>query len=242
MALREDPAGVTADATTGEPASVVAVIGLLTRQQAALEGGPGPDGLHPVHRLLVDVVCAVADELAAGVRFADEDFVATLTVELAKRYLRAVRDHARGAPVGRAWQVLLDRREVPGIPALRFVLAAVNAVVEHDLAVALVSTCTILGRTPGAVEHLDTERLVAVVAERLRAGVLVAPGGAPPGDPVPDPHALELLVTRNGAWRRAEHLWTLRGRPAAAAAEREAIDWRAGLVGLGLLGDGDAAT
>lgn len=222
MDIAQDPAV----AATDEPVTVEAVLEQLAALQSELDETDRPDGLRVVNQLLTDVTRAIRDGLA-GSLFLDREFAATLTVELVKRYLRAVRNHSRGAPAARAWQVLLDRRRISGVGPRQFALAGVNAVVDHDLAPALVSTCTVLGSRPGAAERFDIDSLAAVITQRLR----IEHGAA-----ADDALGIEFLVSRHVVWRQAEHLWALRGRPAEAETEAAAIDWRAGMVGLGLLG------
>lgn len=195
----------------------------LSRVTDELAGAIG--GVEPVNRFL----CGVCDTVVAA---GGCEVAATLTGELARRYLRAVRGRAAGAAVPRSWQVLFDHRD--GSP-LRMTLAGVHTVVAHDLAPAVVSTCTLLGRTPGPTERDAADRISAALADVVRAASRAV------GDRDPDGAAaargLELLLGRRDPWRHAELLWTLRGRPAEAEAERAALDWRTSVVGLGLLGE-----
>lgn len=214
-----------------EPLTPAAAIDVLTRLGPAAPSG----GAAPVTRLLIDVTGAVGADRTGPRRFADAEFVTALTVELVRRYLRAVRSHARGAPVAKAWKVVLDCGGRPEPSRQRVARAGVNALVDHDLALALVTTCTLLGRAPGPAERRDVDELIALIGDRLSeisgpdAGGTAATGG------FSDLRGLAFLLTRSESWRRAEHLWTLRGRPAEAEAERASIDWHTSLVGRGLL-------
>jgi hypothetical protein len=136
----------------------------------------------------------------------------------------------------RAWQELFRYGQRIEVAPLRFALAAVGVLVEHDLALAVVSTCTILGRTPGAVERRDTATLVAVVCDHLLGEVAVAGRGDVDGGLADDAHGLALHLTGTAGWRQAEHLWAVRGRPSESEAERASLDWWATLLGRGLLG------
>jgi len=227
-----DALGGPASGDSG-PATWGAVVDALTHLQP--DDGRRGAGVGPVTRLLIEVAEAVAADLPVSQRFADAEFVATLTVELARRYLRAVRGHARGTPVTRAWEVVLDRCDAPVRSPAPVALAGVNALLDHDLTLALVSTFTLLGRSPGAAERRDVEALTALIGDRLHDAAY--PGCAGHADASDDECGLAFLLPHSESWWRAEHLWTLRGRPAAAEAERASIDRRASLVGRGLLAE-----
>jgi hypothetical protein len=151
--------------------------------------------------------------------------------ELARRYLRAVRAHARGSGTPRVWQVLLARWEGGSGDPARTALAGAHALVCFDLPPAVVSACTLLGRGPGPVEQAVVQ---AVTAQIARLANEAAATDARSDDD--DASGLALLLSRSECWRQAEHLWTLRGRPSEAEKERAALDWRAALVARALLG------
>ncbi|MEA2825797.1 MAG: hypothetical protein QOG43_236 [Actinomycetota bacterium] len=92
----------------------------------------------------------VTREVDAGVKsglFGDGKFMTALDVAFANRYFEAIAawDEGRLNDVPRVWEVLFDRRRRPGIASIQFAVAGVNAHINLDLAVALVSTCTDLG-------------------------------------------------------------------------------------------------
>lgn len=218
------------------PATIDVVLERLeTLQRRAEARGPHhhDDGLACANRLWTAVVREVRDRLCAGGSFVDPEFTTALVVQLTGRYLRAVDEARAGAAAPRSWRVLLDRRDAADVTPVQFVLAGVNALVHHDLAPALVSTCTVLGRTLGQTGRTDCDTFTGVVTEHLRRTVRAvravrAGCGA-------DDHDAVAVVSRNEVWRLAEHLWTLRGRPVEAAAERAAIDWRVSMIGRALL-------
>jgi Family of unknown function (DUF5995) len=198
----------------------------LSRVVEELAGTTG--GVAPVNRLLFGMCCSTAED-------ADGEVATTVVAELARRYLRAVRSHAAGAPVARSWQVLLDEpRAAPPSP-LRTTLAGVHALAGHDLAPAVVSACTLLGRAPGPAERDVTDRISAALADAVHQAART--GGDRDPEAAAAARGLALLLGRRDAWRHAELLWALRGRPAEAEAERAAFDWRTSVVGQGLLGD-----
>jgi hypothetical protein len=206
---------------SGEMAEAVAAL------QRGADARARGHGAGPVGRLLTVLARAGEDRCSV----ADGEFRAALVAELARRYLRSVRCHARDATVPRVWQVLLDRWEGGSADAARTVLAGAHALVGHDLPQAVVSTCTVLGRTPGRAERA----VVQAVVDRIAAHAEAAAGAD--ADSLDAAHGLALLCARGEGWRQAEHLWAVRGRPSEAEQERAALDWRAALVAEALLGE-----
>ena len=149
--------------------------------------------------------------------FPDLEFEAVLVRRLAHRYLKVVADAQARRPVPRTWQLLL---EPPPVRPPRLALAGVGTLIDYDLTLALVGACTVLGRTPGSRERDAHARVAEVLGTCLRELMRRT------GDAVEQAAAggLDGPAPRGAAWRRAEHLWTLRGRPAEAEAEAEALD------------------
>jgi hypothetical protein len=52
-----------------------------------------------------------------------------------------------------AWRPLIEQRDVAGIEPVQFALAGMNAHINHDLPLAMVSTCTALATSPDAGAH-----------------------------------------------------------------------------------------
>jgi hypothetical protein len=212
---------------TGDPDRPGGVVDAVAGLQEGADAGVRGHGAGPVGRLLTAV--AAPDDAAAQL---ETDFRAALVAELARRYLRAVRAHARGSGAPRVWQILLSRWEGgTGDPA-RTALAGAHALVCFDLPPAVVSACTLLGRSPGPVEQAVVQ---AVTGQITRLANEAAVTDTRSRD---DASGLSLLLSRSECWRQAEHLWTLRGRPSEAEKERAALDWRAALVARALLGSG----
>jgi hypothetical protein len=212
---------------TGDPDRPGGVVDAVAGLQEGADAGVRGHGAGPVGRLLTAI--AAPDDAAAQL---ETEFRAALVAELARRYLRAVRAHARGSGAPRVWQVLLSRWEGgTGDPA-RTALAGAHALVCFDLPPAVVSACTLLGRSPGPVEQAVVQ---AVTGQITRLANEAAATDTRSRD---DASGLSLLLSRSECWRQAEHLWTLRGRPSEAEKERAALDWRAALVARALLGSG----
>jgi hypothetical protein len=214
---------------TGDPDRPGGVVDAVAGLQEGADTGVRGHGAGPVGRLLTSVA-APDDTAASAPAPLDTEFRAALVAELARRYLRAVRAHARGSGAPRVWQVLLSRWEGGTADPARTVLAGAHALVAFDLPPAVVSACTLLGRSPGPVE----QAVVQAVAGRIAR--LANESATTDAQSHEDASGLALLLSRSECWRQAEHLWTLRGRPSEAEKERAALDWRAALVARALLG------
>jgi hypothetical protein len=96
----------------------------------------------------------------------------------------------------------------------------VATLLAYDLTLAFAGTCTVLGRSPGAGErdaHTRVAELLGACGRTLARRV---------GDRAAAVTAVRLdgPATRAAAGCRAERLWRLRGRPAEAEQERDALD------------------
>lgn len=225
------------------PTTVPDVVALLDRLQVLAELTPSgrADGLACFNYLYRVITQEVQDRLVEGGTFRDPEFLIRLDVEFAARYFAAVRADAVGGPVPRSWRVLLERRGDLDIDPIRFAVAGVNAHVNWDLAFALLSTCDGLSRPFGPAERADYDAINDVFAEHMSdlrrhfenrfeqlLDRLVF------DDLADDAGDLTVLLARDAAWLRAEHLATLRGRPAFDR-ESAAIDWRASMLGRAIL-------
>jgi hypothetical protein len=120
--------------------------------EAALPNG---DGLACFNRVYLDVTQQVSDRVSQG-SFADPAFMEHLDVVFANIYFAAV-DAVVNDPTNlpAAWQPLLFARANLGIYPIQFALAGMNAHINHDLPIAVVTTCTDLGSAPDQGTHHD---------------------------------------------------------------------------------------
>jgi Family of unknown function (DUF5995) len=228
------------------PSTVPEVITCLDaiQSQAVAADSQGPrDGLASFNYLYRSITGDVQEKLNAGL-FRDKEFVITLDVEFAKRYLHAIALYQaapKSAP--RSWQVLLDRRANPDIAPLQFAVAGVNAHVNFDLPFALVATCESLGSPLGSdTQREDYQHINQIFAEQMAAlrhhfedPVVQDLDRSTVSTVNNDLDELTVVLTRDAAWYRAEHLWTLRDQPHALDAQTETMDVLVSLAGRGLL-------
>ncbi len=120
-----------------------------------------------------------------------------LDVTFANLYFAAAGAAAGPAGVPLAWRPLAQRRAMAGIEPIQFALAGMNAHINHDLPVAVVSTCAALGTAPDEGSHLADfqNRHLCAVAD------LVA--------------NWSINSARDLAWNNCLLLWALRDDPVA---------------------------
>ena len=156
--------------------------------------------------------------------FADPAFMTRLDVTFANLYFAAAQAAGTPAAVPVAWRPLVERRGTAGIEPVQFALAGMNAHINHDLPIAVVSTCAEQGTAPSDGSHLadfqKVDALLDAAEEDIRRSFESAPELAL------DRHlqAVDNLVAcwtinsaRDLAWHNAAVLWELRGDPIAHA-------------------------
>ena len=114
---------------------------------------PAADGLACFNRMYLDVTRQVNSQLGQGF-FADPAFMTQLDVAFANLYFAAADAAGGSAAVPLAWRPLVEQRAAAGIEPVQFALAGMNAHINHDLPMAMVSTCTALATSPEAGSHL----------------------------------------------------------------------------------------
>ena len=203
------------------PAPVTTVAEAIARMETIGAGLPAGDGLACFNRMDLQVTQTVGTDLGQGF-FADPAFMTTLDVTFANLYFAAAQ--AMPAAVPTAWRPLVELRGTAGIEPIQFALAGMNAHINHDLPVAVVSTCTELGTAPGDGSHLADFQKVDALLDTAEEGVRRSFESAP--ELALDRHlqAVDNLVAcwtinsaRDVAWQNALVLWELRGEPVAHA-------------------------
>ena len=201
---------------------VTSVAEAIARMEAIVAATPADDGLACFNRMYLAVTQTVNSELSQGF-FADPGFMTTLDVVFANFYFAAAGAASEPATVPLAWRPLMEQRATAGIEPIQFALAGMNAHINHDLPVAVVTTCAELGTEPAAGPHFadfqKVDQLLDAAEQSVRRSFESRPELAV------DRHlqAVDNLVAcwsinsaRDLAWQNSLVLWTLRPEPAAS--------------------------
>ncbi len=202
-------------------APVTSVAGAIARMEAIGAALAAADGLACFNRMYLDVTRQVNSQLGQGF-FADPGFMTQLDVAFANLYLAAAGAADTPAAVPPAWQPLAEQRAVAGIEPVQFALAGMNAHINHDLPIAMVSTCTALATAPEDGPHFadyqKVDQLLDAAEQSIRRSFESAPELAV------DRHlgAVANLVAswtinsaRDLAWNNCLMLWAVRDDPIA---------------------------
>jgi Family of unknown function (DUF5995) len=133
-------------------APVTSVAEAIARMEAIDAALPATDGIACFNRMYLDVTREVDSRISAGF-FADPAFMAQLDVTFANLYFAAAGALGDLAAVPPAWLPLAQRRDMAGIEPIQFALAGMNAHINHDLPLAVTSTCLALAAAPDAGSH-----------------------------------------------------------------------------------------
>jgi hypothetical protein len=145
-----------------------------------------------------------------------------LDVAFANLYFTAAGAAGDPAAVPLAWRPLIEQRAAAGIEPIQFALAGMNAHINHDLPLAVVSTCTELATAPAAGAHLADYQKVDQLLDAAEQSVRQSFESAP--ELAVDHHlqAVSNLVAswtinsaRDLAWNNSLLLWELRDIPLA---------------------------
>ena len=213
----------------------------IARMQAIAALLPPTDGLACFNRMYLLVTQTVQQHLTPGF-FSSPPFMAELDVEFVNLYLAAVDAAQAGGTPPRCWNVLLQQRANGGIVPMQFALAGMNAHINHDLALAVINTCTALGTAPDdGNQHADYEKVNTLldaldqqVRESFEDGIILELDRQVSG--------LENLAgnfgiqaARETAWVNATTLWHLRGERFLFDPFVDATDRTTALIGRTLL-------
>ena len=200
---------------------VTSVAGAIARMEAIGAALPAGDGLACFNRMYLDVTRQVNSQLGQGF-YADPAFMTELDVTFANLYFAAADMAGDPAAVPLAWRPLVERRAAVGIESIQFALAGMNAHINHDLPVAMVSTCEALATAPDAGQHLadyqKVDQLLDAAEQSTRQSFETA------AELAVDRH-LSAVATltcnwtinsaRDLAWNNARLLWEVRDDPLA---------------------------
>jgi Family of unknown function (DUF5995) len=202
-------------------APVVSVAGAIARMEAIGAALPAADGLACFNGMYLDVTRQVDSRLGQGF-FADPAFMARLDVTFANLYFGAADAAGTPAAVPLAWRPLVEQRAVAGIEPVQFALAGMNAHINHDLPLAMVSTCTALATAPDAEPHSADYQKAGQLLDAAEQSVRQSFESA--AELAVDRHldAVASLIAnwtinsaRDLAWNNCLLLWTVRDDPIA---------------------------
>ncbi|WP_327188647.1 DUF5995 family protein [Streptomyces xinghaiensis] len=223
--------------TTTEPLAAADVRDAMERMRVLEAALPRQDGVAVFNRVYLSVTRELERRIAAG-HFRDPALTAGFAARFARRYLAAVDAEGAGRRPPACWRPLFQQRRHPGVLPVQFALAGVNAHVGHDLALAVVDTCTARGCEPQALRS-DYERVDEVLVEleeRIREELMPGPDLLDVADPLTHLTGSWCLArAREGAWAAAGVLWELRGADGLREEFRERLDTGTGMVGRFLL-------
>jgi Family of unknown function (DUF5995) len=199
------------------PATTVPEV--IARMEAIGAALPAGDGLACFNRMYLEVTQQVNSRLGQGF-FADPTFMAQLDATFAGLYFAAV--DAAGDPAPLAWRPLMEQRTAAGIEPIQFALAGMNAHINHDLPLAMVSTCAALGTSPDAGSHFADYQKVDQLLDAAEQSIRQSFESAPELDVDHHVSAVSNLVAnwaindaRDLAWTNTVLLWGMRGEPVA---------------------------
>jgi len=220
-------------------ATIDEVIARMRSIDAAL---PSSDGVACFNRMYLEVTLGVSQKVEQGF-FGDPAFVSHLDVVFANLYFCAV-DALSGPPSAMpvAWKPLLAARSDPGIEPIQFALAGMNAHINHDLPLAVVTTCTDLTTAPGdGCHHDDYQKVDALLAASVES---VRQSFEPPDVVVVDQHVSAVAnvvgnwsinAAREVAWDTAGALWDVRDYQMATQLLTGALARTVAMASRGLL-------
>ena len=140
---------------------------VIARLRAIEASSSRSDGVACFARLYREVTEGVDAELGRQ-RFANGPFLERLDISFAGLFFAALDAYERRpADAPRAWVPLFAQRSRRGVAPLQFALAGMNAHINRDLPVALVTTCRELGieLRDGSPEHADFLRVNALLEQ-----------------------------------------------------------------------------
>ena len=172
------------------------------------------DGLKWFNWLYMTVTEAIENKVAGG-GFTDPAWLSELDVLFARLYFDAVAGELSSGSCPVCWKTMLSVRDQVKVARIQFALAGMNAHINHDLPMAIVSTCQATNTAPqhGTPQYNDytsvnptLDGLIGDAKQKLNVRL--------PGDPLPAVSHLEDLIAtwdiatfREKAWDTAQSLW-----------------------------------
>ena len=226
-------------AVQAAPQSVTDVISIMQTIDAHCING---DGLKWFNLLYLQVTQTVEAQVNANT-FLNAAWMASLDVEFAGFYLRAIQTSLSGQPTPGCWQALFSRRSQTELARIQFAFAGMNAHINHDLPQAVLALCRAGQVEPshGTPQYSDftainstLDGLIHQAEIDMHLRLL--------GDALPPVSALDnkiaafsISTSREVAWDNAELLWRLAGAPPSCNTFLDALDATTALASEALL-------
>jgi hypothetical protein len=133
---------------------------VVARMEAIDSLLPDNDGLKWFNRLYL-MVTEQVDLHPPGGAWQSPGWLTTLDTIFADLYFGAVRGTLNGETVPSAWNAIFETRFQSGVDRIQFAVAGMNAHINHDLALAVLSTNTEMNvtPTPGSPEYADYQSI-----------------------------------------------------------------------------------
>jgi hypothetical protein len=194
--------------------------GVLERMAAIEAALPRQDGVAYFNRMYrkvtEEVRAANSDE-----RFEDKEFLERLDVVFGNLFFDAVACSIDGRDIPAAWSPLFHHRDKADTYPIQFALAGMNAHINHDLPLAVDTTCRELALlpeddTPPHRDFLHVNEVLGAVEDRVKVwfeqGVLVELDRDL--GQLDDAFAMwSIRSARDLAWDHAKLLWALSDHP-----------------------------
>jgi uncharacterized protein DUF5995 len=193
--------------------------GVIVRMREIGDSTGPEDGVHQFNTVYLHTTEAIRDKLGDSF-FKNPNFVEHLDVVFANRYFAAVDAATAGQPVDAAWRPLFDSRSDPGIRAIQFVVAGMNAHINQDLPLAVVNACETAGVSPSddalARDYRAINEVLGENESETRLSLMdnhVREFGKPLEPLVHLIDSWSITQAREAAWVRFQVLWLLRVQP-----------------------------
>lgn len=196
------------------PTTVSGVIARLREIDAELSTDDGVAVFNRMYLTVTERIAAVlAGPAGSPTTFHDPETMVALDVGFANLWLAAYDADAARQTVNPAWRPLFEARGEGCLP-VQYAVAGMNTHIEHDLPIAVVSTCRARGLEPEDI-HGDYEtvnQILAQVESAIRRSFLDATGRDADDRAGPVVHligAWDIDKARDLSWVTAETIWAL---------------------------------
>ena len=215
----------------------------ITRMQEIEAALPPPDGLGCFNRMYLIVTQAMKERVTQGF-FQDPAFMEHLDIVFSNLYLGAV-DGFRSQPstACRAWNAVFSRRADASVIPMQFALAGLNAHINRDLALAVVTACRDRGTAPGTGSHeADFDKvnqlldaLDAQIRQSFESGLILELDKRATAGLENIVGNFSIRAARETAWVNAQTLWHLRGMAFVYQQYLDGLDRTAAFAGRTML-------